>query len=169
VFINFSKRSNPLHRLPNFIIFYSTSQKFRGGATFEKHADLDKKNRNSRKSRANSRNLLEPFLRSRKEENLYGHCCCCCVSLLIQLNPRAQNVSRPWREPHSRYKSELRSTKHESPHGTVKASRTPKSRGGRCANAAFMPPRTVKILGEGRPRGPCRVHADAHIDTRRGN
>ena len=30
------------------------------------------------------------------------------VSLLIQLNPRARNVSRPWREPHRRYKSELR-------------------------------------------------------------
>jgi len=48
--------------------------KFSGGATFEKHADLEKMNRNSRKSRANSRNLLEPFLRSRKEENLYWHC-----------------------------------------------------------------------------------------------
>ena len=47
---------------------------FRGGATFEKHADPEKQNRNSRKSRANSRNLLEPFLRSRKEENLDGHC-----------------------------------------------------------------------------------------------
>ena len=30
------------------------------------------------------------------------------VSSLIQLNPQAQNVSRPWREPHRRYKSELR-------------------------------------------------------------
>jgi len=30
------------------------------------------------------------------------------VSLLIQLNPRAQNVSRPWKEPYRRYKSELR-------------------------------------------------------------
>ena len=39
------------------------------------------------------------------------------VSLLIQLNPRAQNVSRPWREPQRRYKSELRSTKHENPVG----------------------------------------------------
>jgi len=33
-----------------------------------------KKNRNCWKSRANSRNLQDPFLRSRKEENLYGHC-----------------------------------------------------------------------------------------------
>jgi len=38
------------------------------------HADLEKKNQNSRKSRATIRNLLELFLRSRKEENLYGHC-----------------------------------------------------------------------------------------------
>ena len=45
----------------------------KGGAFFEKHADPEKKNRNSRKSRANRRILLEPFLRSRKEENLYGH------------------------------------------------------------------------------------------------
>jgi len=44
------------------------------GATFENHADPEKKNRNRRKSRANSWNLLEQFLRSRKEENLYGHC-----------------------------------------------------------------------------------------------
>jgi len=47
---------------------------FGGGANFEKHADPKKQNRNSRKSRENSRNLLEAFLRSRKEENLYGHC-----------------------------------------------------------------------------------------------
>jgi len=48
--------------------------KFRGEANVEKHADTGKKNRNSRKSRENSRNLLEAFLRSRKEENLYGQC-----------------------------------------------------------------------------------------------
>jgi len=91
------------------------------------------------------------------------------VSILIQLNPRAQNVSRPWREPQRRYKSELRSSKHESPHRTIEAPHTPRSRGGGRANAVFMPPRTIKILGEGRPRGPRRVHADAHIDTQRGN
>ena len=51
------------------ILFYSISQIF-GGANVEKHADPEKKNRNRRKSRANSRNLLEPFLRSRKEKNL---------------------------------------------------------------------------------------------------
>ena len=34
----------------------------------------EKENRNSRKSRENSRKLSETFLRSRKEENLYGHC-----------------------------------------------------------------------------------------------
>jgi len=55
------------------IIFYSTLQ-FSGGGTFGKHADPEKKNRNSWKPRANSRNLLEAFLRSRKKENLYGHC-----------------------------------------------------------------------------------------------
>ena len=43
------------------------------------------------------------------------------------------------------------------------------ARGGGRTNAAFMPPRTIQILGKRRPRGPRRVHADAHIDTRRGN
>ena len=66
-------------------------------------------------------------------------------------------------------KSELRSTKHESPHHTIEAPRTSRSRGGGRTNAAFMPPRTIKFLGEGRPRGARRVHADAHIDMRRGN
>jgi len=36
--------------------------------------NLVRKESNSRKSHENSRNLLEAFLRSRKEENLYGHC-----------------------------------------------------------------------------------------------
>jgi len=40
----------------------------------EKHADPRERNRNSWKSRENSENPLEAFLRSRKEENLYGHC-----------------------------------------------------------------------------------------------
>ena len=40
----------------------------------EKHADPGKENQNRRKSRENSRNLLNAFLRSRKEETLYGHC-----------------------------------------------------------------------------------------------
>ena len=77
--------SNPLHRIefgpPKFfsktfrfsMIFYSTLQIF-GGGHFQKACRFEKKNRNSRKSHANSRNLLEPFLRSRKEDNLYGHC-----------------------------------------------------------------------------------------------
>jgi hypothetical protein len=52
--------------------FYSTFSKFRGEANDEKHADPGKKNPYSWKSRENSRNLLEAFLRSRKEENLYG-------------------------------------------------------------------------------------------------
>jgi len=91
------------------------------------------------------------------------------VSLLIQLNPRAQNVFGPWREPQRRYKSKLRSTKHESPRRTIEAPCTPRSWGGGRTNVAFMPPRTIKILGEGRPRGPRRVHADAHIDMWRGN
>ena len=55
------------------MIFYSPSQ-ISGGDNFEKRADHGKKNRNSQKSRKNSRNLLEAFLRWRKEENLYGHC-----------------------------------------------------------------------------------------------
>jgi len=54
------------------ITFYSTWQISGGGQC--RKADPRKKNRNSRKSRENSRNLLEAFLRSRKEENLYGHC-----------------------------------------------------------------------------------------------
>jgi len=45
-----------------------------GEANVEKHADPRKKNRNSRKSRETSRNLLEELLRFRKEENLHGHC-----------------------------------------------------------------------------------------------
>jgi len=56
-----------------FIIFFSTWQ-ISGGGQDEKHADPGKKNGNSRKSRENSRNLLEAVLRFRKEENLYGHC-----------------------------------------------------------------------------------------------
>jgi len=38
------------------------------------------------------------------------------VSLLIQVKPSAQNVFRPLKEPQRRYKSELRPTKHKSPH-----------------------------------------------------
>ena len=57
----------------NSIIFYSTWQ-IRGEANVDKHADPGKKNRNSRKLREYSRNLFEAFLRSGKEENLYGHC-----------------------------------------------------------------------------------------------
>jgi len=55
------------------IIFYSTWQIW-GEAIVEKHADPGKKNHNSRKLREYIRNLLEALLRSRKEENLYGHC-----------------------------------------------------------------------------------------------
>ena len=77
---------NPLHRIefcpPKFfsktfrfsMIFYSTSQIVWGGHFRKACRFRPKKNRNSRKSHANSWNLLEPFLRSRKEENLYGHC-----------------------------------------------------------------------------------------------
>ena len=43
------------------------------------------------------------------------------VFLLIQLNPQAQNVSWPLKEPHRQQKSELRSTKHESPHRAIEA------------------------------------------------
>jgi len=64
---------NSFQKLSNFS-YYTQLGKFRGEANDEKHADPGKKNGNSRKSRENSRNLLEAFLRSRKEENLYGHC-----------------------------------------------------------------------------------------------
>ena len=70
--------SNSMNLVPKFfsktfITFYSTLQ-VRGEANDQKHADPGKKNRNSRKSREYSRNLSEAFLRSRKEENLYGRC-----------------------------------------------------------------------------------------------
>jgi len=61
-------------KLSHFQSYFTQLCKFQGVGTFEKHADNGKKNRNRRKSRANSRNLLETFLRSRQEENLYGHC-----------------------------------------------------------------------------------------------
>jgi len=61
---------------------------------------------------------------------LISHVVVVVVSLLIQLNPRAQNVFGPWREPHRRYKSELRPTKHDSPHRTIETPRTPRSQGG---------------------------------------
>jgi len=60
------------------------------------------------------------------------------------------------REPHRRYKSELRSTQHQSPHRTIEAPCSPRSREGDRTNAAFMPPGNMKILGEGRPRWPRR-------------
>jgi len=65
---------NSFPKLANCPSYFTQLCSFPGGATLEKHADPQKKNRNSRKSCANSRNLLDPFLRSRKEENLYGHC-----------------------------------------------------------------------------------------------
>jgi len=61
-------------KLSIFPSYFTQLGKFRGEANVEKHTDPGKQNRNSRKSRENSRNLLEAFLRSRKEENLYGHC-----------------------------------------------------------------------------------------------
>ena len=104
------------------------------------------------------------------------HCICTVVVVVvylwIQLNLRAQNVTGPWREPHRRYKSELRSIKHESPHCTIEAPRTPRSREGDSTNfsAAFMPFRTMKILGEGRPcgprRGPLRGGATSRLELR---
>jgi len=65
---------NSCPKLSNFSWYFTQLGKFRGKANDEKHADPGKKNQNCRKSRENSRNLLEAFLRSRKEENLYGHC-----------------------------------------------------------------------------------------------
>ena len=64
---------NSFPKLSNFPSYFPQYGKFRGEANDEKHADPGKKNRNTRKSRGNMRNLLEAFLRSRKEENLYGH------------------------------------------------------------------------------------------------
>jgi len=67
---------DPLHRYEfgppkffsktfKFSIRFTQLGKSRGQAKDEKHADPGKKNRNSRKSREKSRNLLEAFLRSR--------------------------------------------------------------------------------------------------------
>jgi len=53
------------------MIFSSTWQ-ISGGGQRRKACRSRKKNRNCRKSRENSRKLLEAFLRSRKEENLYA-------------------------------------------------------------------------------------------------
>jgi len=83
---NSSWNCYPLHRVefgpPKFFsnffsIFHNilfNFANFRGGALAKNMQIPKKKNRNRRKSRANSRNPLEPFLRSRKEKNLYGHC-----------------------------------------------------------------------------------------------
>jgi len=52
-------------------------EKFRGGSNFENHADPEKRinnNNNSQKSRENCWNLLEAFLRLRKEKHLHCHC-----------------------------------------------------------------------------------------------
>jgi len=59
-----------------FRIFYNISLNLSnfGGMPMTKSCRSGKKNPYSRKWRENSRNLLEAFLRSRKEENLYGHC-----------------------------------------------------------------------------------------------
>ena len=71
--MNLVKRKS-FPKLSNFARYFTQLGKFWGEANDEKHADPGKKNRNSRKSRENSQNLLEAFLTSRKEENLYGHC-----------------------------------------------------------------------------------------------
>jgi len=73
----------------NFPFIFTQLGKFWGEANVEKHADPGKKNRKSRKSRENSRNLLEAFLRSRKEENLYGHCA---------MNNARRILSKLWRD-----------------------------------------------------------------------
>jgi len=65
---------NSFPKLSNFPQYFTQFCKFWGEANDEKHADPGKKSRNSRKSRENRRNLLQAFLRSRKEVNLYGHC-----------------------------------------------------------------------------------------------
>ena len=50
---------NSFPKLSNFPWYFTQLGKFQGEANDEKHADPRKKNRNSRKSRKNSRNLLE--------------------------------------------------------------------------------------------------------------
>jgi len=57
---------------------------------------------------------------------LNEHGCFVIVSLLIQLTPRAQNISGPWGELYRRYKSKLRSTKHTSHIRTIEVPRTPR-------------------------------------------
>jgi hypothetical protein len=82
------------------------------------------------------------------------------VPLLIQLIPRAQNVprlSRLWRKLHRWYKPELRPPNTRFHIRTIEAPCTLRSREGNGTNTAFMPPRTMKILGKGRPRGPRRA------------
>jgi len=53
-----------------FSIIFCSTCKISGGGQFRKECRSRKKNRNHWKSRTNSRTLLEPFLRSRKEKNL---------------------------------------------------------------------------------------------------
>ena len=64
---------NSFPKLSKFPWYFTQLGKFRLEANDEKHGDPGKKNRNRPKSHENSRNLLETFPRSRKEENLYGH------------------------------------------------------------------------------------------------
>ena len=118
---------------------------------------------------------------------------CVCFTLsessLIQLNPGAQNVCRPWRELHRQYKSELRSTKCDwwlllllitviyfplleglcssdpcsfefsiffgvlrpRQKRTKEEEKRRRTREWIGMNGSFMPPRIMKILGEGSP------------------
>jgi len=77
--LTLSTAMNLVHRncfpkLSSFLWYFSQLDKFRGGGNVEKHADPGQKNRNRRKSRETSQNLLAAFVRSKKEENFYGHC-----------------------------------------------------------------------------------------------
>jgi len=76
------------------------------------------------------------FRRSKLESQKSFDSCCWCL-FINSTQPPSPDVSGPCREPQRRYKSDLRSTKHESPHRTIEAPRTPRSRGGRQYGCRF--------------------------------
>jgi len=73
--------------------------------------------------------------------------------LWIQFNPWAQNVFRPWREPHRWVWVKANQTR-ESTSALLRRRARQGPGEGDGTNAVFMRPRNMKILGEGWPRGP---------------
>ena len=75
---NSSLPSPPLWIWSTEILFqnfqFNSTWQISGGGQWRKACRSRNKESKQSKSRENSRNLLEAFLRSRKEENLYGHC-----------------------------------------------------------------------------------------------